>query len=307
MYQPSRTNQQKYVWSVSELDKKKHRRHKRLYVQAIWTALTNGYIYGFVSGKIYTGRTKGICVPGLNCYSCPGALGSCPIGSLQSLFSTPVSRPAFYCLGILVFFGSLFGRFVCGWLCPFGLVEELLYKIPIFSKRNNLPGHKYLKYLKYIILVLFVFSLPLLAVDSAGIGSPWFCEYICPSGTLFGGIPLVTANESLRSLIGARFWWKIVLLIIIITLSVKTYRPFCKYLCPLGAFYSIFNSVSLYRYELNEHKCTKCGKCEHVCKMGIKPNITPNSTECIRCGECIDECPENAIKKVSYLKKDRTD
>ena len=57
----------------------------RLWIQIIFAALTNGYVNGFLQSKIYTGPTKAICVPGLNCYSCPGALGACPIGSLQAV------------------------------------------------------------------------------------------------------------------------------------------------------------------------------------------------------------------------------
>ena len=57
----------------------------RLAVQLIFTILTNGYTYGYLRGKIYQGNLKYTCVPGLNCYSCPGALASCPIGALQAL------------------------------------------------------------------------------------------------------------------------------------------------------------------------------------------------------------------------------
>ena len=94
----------------------------RLWVQIVFTAVTNGYLLGFLTGRIYTGPTKAACVPGLNCYSCPGALGSCPIGSLQAVLGSRDYKFSFYVVGFLLFFGSIFGRFVCGWLCPFGLV-----------------------------------------------------------------------------------------------------------------------------------------------------------------------------------------
>lgn len=64
------------------MDKK--RRGLRTWVQLAWTALTNGYVQGFTSGTIWKGPSKAYCVPGLNCYSCPGALGACPLGALQS-------------------------------------------------------------------------------------------------------------------------------------------------------------------------------------------------------------------------------
>ncbi|EGN37839.1 hypothetical protein HMPREF0993_02165 [Lachnospiraceae bacterium 5_1_57FAA] len=277
----------------------------RLWVQIVFTAVTNGYLLGFLRGRIYTGPTKAACVPGLNCYSCPGALGSCPIGSLQAVLGSRDYKFSFYVVGFLLFFGSLFGRFVCGWLCPFGLVQDLLYKIPLFKKRKNLPGHKVLIWAKYVILVLFVILLPLLVVDFTGQGDPWFCKYICPSGTLAAGIPLVLLNENLKLAVGNLFFWKAAILIVLIILALWVYRPFCKYLCPLGAIYSFFNPVALYRYQIDESACTKCGKCKKACKMDIKVWEKPNSLECIRCGDCVRACPTQAIsrKKEVAMKK----
>ena len=269
----------------------------RLWVQIVFTAVTNGYLLGFLTGRIYTGPTKAACVPGLNCYSCPGALGSCPIGSLQAVLGSRDYKFSFYVVGFLLFFGSIFGRFVCGWLCPFGLVQDLLYKIPLFKKRKNLPGHKVLIWAKYVILVLFVILLPLLVVDFTGQGDPWFCKYICPSGTLAAGIPLVLLNENLKLAVGNLFFWKVAILIVLIILALWVYRPFCKYLCPLGAIYSFFNPVALYRYQIDESACTKCGKCKKACKMDIKVWEKPNSLECIRCGDCVRACPTQAISR----------
>ena len=276
---------------------KKLKKRLRLTVQLVFTALSNGYVQGFAEGKIFRGKTKSVCVPGLNCYSCPGALGSCPIGSLQATLSDRNYKFAFYVLGFLMIVGAFFGRFVCGWLCPFGLVQDLLYKIPFFRKLRKLPGDKFLKWLKYVILAVFVILLPLFAVDAFGQGSPWFCEYICPSGTLGAGIPLVVLNEGLRSVIGWLYAWKVAILAVLIFLSILVYRPFCRYLCPLGAIYGLFNPISLYRYKIDSEKCTKCGACQKACKLDIKTFENPNSTECIRCGDCIKSCPHNAIKK----------
>lgn len=276
---------------------KKLKKRLRLTVQLVFTALSNGYVQGFAEGKIFRGKTKSVCVPGLNCYSCPGALGSCPIGSLQATLSDRNYKFAFYVLGFLMIVGAFFGRFVCGWLCPFGLVQDLLYKIPFFRKLRKLPGDKFLKWFKYVILAVFVILLPLFAVDAFGQGSPWFCEYICPAGTLGAGIPLVVLNEGLRSVIGWLYAWKVAILAVLIFLSILVYRPFCRYLCPLGAIYGLFNPISLYRYKIDSEKCTKCGACQKACKLDIKAFENPNSTECIRCGDCIKSCPHNAIKK----------
>lgn len=271
-------------------------------VQIAFTALTNGYAYGFIEGKIFTGKTKNFCVPGLNCYSCPGALGACPIGSLQAVLGDRNFKFSFYVVGFLIFVGALFGRFVCGWLCPFGLIQDLLYKIPFVKKLKKLPGDRWLRFLKYIILAGFVIILPLFAVDIIGQGSPWFCKYICPSGTLTAGIPLVSMNTGLQAAVGWLFTWKVFILVVLVLLSVLVYRPFCHYICPLGAIYGLFNPIAFYRYKVDETKCTKCGACQKACKLDIKTWELPNSMECIRCGDCLKKCPHGALEREKPFK-----
>jgi hypothetical protein len=263
--------------------------------QAIWALLTNSYLIGFVQGKIYKGKLKNLCVPGLNCYSCPGAVGSCPIGSLQAVIGNWNFKFAFYVAGFLVFVGALIGRFVCGWLCPFGLVQDLLHKIPFPKKIKTFRGDKLLRKLKYVILAVFVILMPLYLVDIMDQGSPYFCKLICPAGTLEGGIPLVLLNKSMRRAIGWLYVWKNVLLAVTVLLSILIYRPFCKYICPLGAIYSVFNPISVFKYRVDKNKCTQCGACAKVCKMQVNPSKTPNHPECIRCGQCKKICPTGAI------------
>lgn len=138
--------------------------------------------------------------------------------------------------------------------------------------------------------------MPLFAVDIIGQGEPAFCKYICPSGTLFGGIPLVAASPALQAMVGWLFRWKLAILIATAAAAVIVYRPFCKYLCPLGATYALFNRASLYRLRVDAAKCVRCGACAKVCKMGVDPVKAPNSRECIRCGECAQVCPQQAIR-----------
>jgi len=277
----------------------------RNWFQAGWFAFTNGYFRGYTNGKIYTGNTKALCVPGLNCYSCPGAVGACPIGALQAVLNNPSYKISLYVFGFLSLFGVLFGRLICGWMCPFGLVQDLLYKIKVKGKRKNLPGHKYLRYLKYVVLAVMVILLPMLIVNQAGLGQPWFCEWLCPSGMLLGGIPLTILNEGFRSAIGVRFMWKLFILLAVVFCSTWFYRPFCKYLCPLGAIYGFFNKVSTYRLVVDEDKCVKCGACQRACGMDIKTWENPNSMDCIRCGDCMRACPKEAISSTWGMTRDK--
>lgn len=270
----------------------------RLYMQFIFTLITNGYFKGFYNGDIYKGKLKEICVPGLNCYSCPGALGSCPIGAFQSVITSRNYTLSFYMIGFFLIVGGFLGRFVCGWLCPFGLFQDLLYKIPFVKKINKFYMDKYLNYLKYLILVIFVIILPLTVLDIVGQGSPWFCTYICPSGTLLAGIPLVSTRKELYEATGFLFKWKISILMVLSLLSIVIYRPFCRYICPLGVIYGFFNRIAFLRYKIDEKKCINCKKCNDVCKLNINVIANPNSSHCIRCGDCKNICPTDAIKNI---------
>ncbi|MCR5218988.1 4Fe-4S binding protein [Treponema sp.] len=267
----------------------------RLIIQACFAALSNGYIKGFSQGKIYEGQGKYLCLPGMNCYSCPGALGSCPIGSLQATLNSWDYKMAMYAVGFMVVFGTILGRFVCGFLCPFGLIQDLLYKIPFVKKLRLLPGEKFLRWMRFIFLALFVIILPVFVVDFIGLGQPWFCKYVCPVGMLEGGIPLVLLNKGMRSAIGFLFKWKFAILIFILLFSVIIYRPFCRYICPLGAVYGIFNKISIFRFKVDSSKCTKCGQCQKACKLDIPLYKKPDSMDCIRCGDCKKACPQDAI------------
>lgn len=207
---------------------------RRFSIQAVSALLHNANLKGFLTGKIYQGAGKNICVPGLNCYSCPGAVGACPIGSLQGFLSGLKFRFPYYVLGLLIFFGALLGRAVCGFLCPFGFFQELLHKIPFPIKKNSFAGDRQLRWVKYAVLLLMVVILPLCFALT-----PFFCKYLCPAGTL-SGILLAVHDSMLRAQLGGIFLWKAFVLAVVIVGCLIVFRPFCKYLCPLGGHLRLF-------------------------------------------------------------------
>ena len=265
---------------------------KRKIIQIIAFGYSNIHLGNFLNNKIYQGKWKNFCNPGLNCYSCPAASFSCPIGALQSVISSKQYNFSFYVIGFLLAIGVVFGRFICGFICPFGLMQEIIYKIP--SKKIKL--FPLLKYLKYIILIVFVILLPIIWVDFTKQGRPTFCMFICPAGTLEAGIPMLIMNNSLFNIISNVFFIKMTILVLVIIGSIFVFRFFCKTLCPLGAIYGLLNKISLYGLKVKKEDCIFCGKCEKICKMDINPIKNPNSIECIRCGECAAVCKNKAIK-----------
>ena len=265
----------------------------RGWIQAAATLLTNIHITNLFKGKIYQGNVKTMCVPGLNCYSCPAATGACPIGAFQAVVGSSKFKFTYYITGFFILLGVLLGRFICGFLCPFGWFQDLLHKIP--GKKFSTAKLKPLRYLKYVILVVFVILLPAFVTNSLGMGDPFFCKYICPQGVLEGAIPLALANSGIRAALGHLFTFKFTVLALFIILSILFYRPFCKWICPLGAIYSLFNKVSFLKIQVDHEKCVGCQKCSRVCKMDVNVVDTPNHPECIRCGECMKACPTDAI------------
>jgi polyferredoxin len=221
-------------------------------------------------------------------------LGSCPIGALQAVIGSAKYNFSLYVTGMLLLFGMIAGRWICGWLCPFGLLQDLLHRIP--GTKLKVPARlRWLRFTKYAVLLVLVILLPMLSVSATGLGDPWFCKYVCPSGTLLGALPLMAANGPLRNAAGLLFAWKLGFALAIALLSVFIYRFFCRFLCPLGAVYGLLNRLALCRMRLEKSKCTQCGACTAACKLDIEPFKTPNSPECIRCGRCRKACPHGAL------------
>lgn len=264
---------------------------KRKIIQIAAFGYSNTYLQNFAKGQLNKGQWKQFCNPGMNCYSCPAARMSCPIGAMQAVGGSMNFNMSFYVTGFVLAAGVLFGRAICGFICPFGLIQELLYKVP-FPKKKLWKGFTYMK---YILLVLFVLILPVACTNELGMGAPAFCEYICPVGTLEGGIPLLATHPELRETIGALFSLKACILTITLTGCLFVCRFFCKVMCPLGAVYGILNKISVYHMEVDEDHCISCGKCKDICPMDVNPVEDPASAECIRCGKCTVSCPVQAL------------
>lgn len=271
---------------------------RRRYIQCVSALLYNAHLPGFASGSIYKGASKGVCVPGLNCYSCPGAIASCPLGALQNALSNLPNKLPLYIVGFLLLVGVALGRIVCGFLCPFGLIQELLHKIPT-PKIKKSRWTRRLSWLKYVVLVVLVVAVPLWYAYAKGMPLPAFCKFVCPAGTLEGGFFLVGLREEYRALAGVLFGWKTIVCIAVLILCVVLYRAFCRFLCPLGAIYSLFSRIALLAVRVDKDLCNHCGLCVRTCPMDIQQ---VGDHECIQCGHCVQNCPKHAI----YFGKERT-
>ena len=269
----------------------RHKPTKRRLIQLYSALLYNAHLKGFVTGTIYKGATKKLCVPGLNCYSCPGAVGACPLGAMQNALGSLDQRIGFYVMGILMLYGLLLGRTICGWLCPFGMLQELLYKLPT-PKISKSRFTKRLSYVKYILLVVFAIAIPLYYGIGKGIPVPGFCKFICPAGTLEGAMGLIPQNPEYLSMLGAGFTRKFVIMLLVGLFCVFCFRSFCRFLCPLGAIYGIFSRLAVIGVKVDMDSCNGCGSCAHRCRMDVR---RVGDHECIHCAECVAACPTGAI------------
>jgi len=250
---------------------------KRRIFQGAGAVLSNAYVQGFLSASLYQGPLKNGCTPLLNCYACPSAILSCPIGTVQHFMAA--RTVPFYALGTLSVVGASVGRMTCGTLCPFGALQDLLYKLRTWK----LPVPPWARRFRYAALVVLVFAVPFLT------GEHWFSK-LCPAGTLEAGIPWATMNEGVRDMIGSMFWVKIAILLSFVAWSATAKRPFCRAACPLGAIFSLFNRTSLLQLAWDPDSCTRCGKCQKICPVDIRPDRKAADPECLRCLDCT-RCP----------------
>jgi len=267
-------------------------------IQALATVAQNLYLVFPWTRNIYQGGLKKYCVPGLNCHSCPSALFACPVGTLQHFLAGAKGavrwtgyRLGFSVIGFLLAVGALTGRLTCGWLCPFGFLQESLHRIP--SRKLRFPGG--LGAVKYAVSILLVVVLPVALSRATAPGEPWYCKLLCPAGTLEAG-PLFFVMPELLEQIGPIFLFKLMLLAGLLILAVFVFRPFCRLFCPLGLLYGLLNRVSLLGLRFEKEACEGCGECLASCRMGLDPRVADPDPECTRCFDCLKGvCPNGAL------------
>lgn len=273
---------------------------RRGWVQALSTVALN---LAFVRALYPLKGAGGVCSPVLNCWACPGAVTSCPIGALQHAAAEArltvhgggswVSVLPYYVLGSLFLFGVTLGRFMCGWLCPFGWLQDLLGRV----QRRKLRLPAWTGYLRYVFLVGLVLVVPYYT------SVQWFSK-VCPQGALQGGLLQPLLDPSLRGGIGAWWWFKEAMLVGWLVAFLFLQRPFCRLMCPLGAIFALFYGFSALQFRLDPGQCVDCGLCQRVCPAGLDPRRQVGSHLCVSCLEC-RRCPRGAIAAVPVWKRRR--
>jgi len=221
----------------------------------------------------------GLCYPYFYCYGCPLASAGCPIGILQHFVILPAVP--LYLLGTLGLYGTIFGRALCGWACPFGSFQDLIGGAK--RRKRKMPP---LAYTKYVMLLLVI-------ILAWGTMDTFFCKF-CPAGSLFATLPAPFFYTSLN--LSVYYYVHIATLLMTVLLVLLISRFWCRYLCPVATM-GIFNKISLFTVSLDTAKCNECLECLNVCPMGIdKLSDVGSSTDCILCGKCVEVCKTNALK-----------
>jgi polyferredoxin len=221
-------------------------------------------------------RLHSICSPVFHCHSCPLATFACPIGVLAN-FSALHLFP-FIAVGVLAIAGALLGGFICGWVCPFGLFQDLIGRIP--TPKFELP--RWMGYIRYVTLVALVLTIPYLYGEEHPL---FFCR-LCPAGALEAAFP----NAAQLAIAGAPVVWptaaKTTIFTVVLVTMLFTWRPWCTVLCPLGAVFSMANWFSLIFVRVNNDECTDCDLCRKLCRYGSGPRQRGVEMDCIRCLDC---------------------
>jgi polyferredoxin len=240
------------------------------------------------SNFIHSAAVSRWCLPVMNCEACIYGWLGCPVGMIRN--SLTMHEFPWIPLAIVLGIGVLVGRFFCGWICPIGLLQDLLHKIP----SRKFPVPRWTTWIKYPVLAGSVFA----AAWTLGGDSPWFFCNFCPTAGVQVVLPAAIMERDVLKLFEqpAKFASTLAMLLGAVALS----RPFCKILCPIGALVAITNKIMPWKLHLNGNSCIHCRKCERSCPMDLpvmkhQDAAVSRDPECILCHECKSACPVDAI------------
>jgi ferredoxin-type protein NapH len=296
----------------------------RLAVQGVMLAIT---VYGGAIVGPYLADKISNALPALSCAFDKSNGAYCVLIPLQHQFhhriGETIARVGEFSLSLLVpllftmitFFAFFIflNKAFCGWVCPLGTFQELLYKLgrrmDVAMHRLGVTGLKRVRPIKWIILLVLVFLLPLitglgLAPHAAGDA---YCQ-ICPSRIV---TTLLTANTE-QVAIDSSGWLDFtfgalrnLLLGFILIAALTTRQPFCR-ICPMLAFHALFKRLAFLRLAKPSHdNCGRCNLCEKSCTMDI-PEIAQKSgsaafhEDCTLCGRCAEFCPDDDVIQIRF-------
>jgi polyferredoxin len=245
---------------------------------------------------------QNVCLPVMNCEACVVSWFGCPVGMMAK--SIAFMEFPLIVIGCVLGIGLLVGRLFCGWLCPMGFLQDLLYKIP--RPKFSLP--RFLTWFKYGFLVLSCIVVVLIIGPEYEFSKLFFCNY-CPTAALDVVLPNMIMYQDYAMDFGRILRFSV--LGVVLFLAVANHRSFCKIMCPVGAMVAITNKFSFFSLKLKKDTCISCKKCDKSCPMDVKVMESPDrtgrainrSTECIECLTCEATCPVTAISNNSRILK----
>jgi ferredoxin len=226
-------------------------------------------------------RTGGVTCT-LNCQACELAWVGCPVGMMQQFV---INRQLpFYIFGVFLIFGATLGRTVCGWLCPFGLILDVVNKACIhkYEPPNWLRAFKYVYVIGLVILAIITLTI-------------FYCRYFC-FGAVLGIFPYWLTWNTVS---WVWLFYHLGVFAAYITFSYYTHgRAWCRYFCPLGGMLGLFAPFSMIKVRHDWKWCTDCKECVRICPMGVDPRKQDLmfKMECINCGRCITACKSGSLE-----------
>ncbi len=234
---------------------------------------------------------KWLCNPVLSCHSCVLSWFACPIGVFVQ-YSGYHLFP-YIAIGTVLLVGLLLGKLLCGWVCPFGFLQDLLYKIP--TRKFILP--RWTGNIKYLVLIIMVFLLPFFLGEETMYS---FCR-ICPASALQVTLPNMISSGFQAAPLATVV--KLSVLVVVLLIVIFSSRAFCKVLCLIGALLAPLNFLSFWTVKLPTDNCVPCQKCDKACPADNSPSKrisagkAPNrSLDCVVCHECRSVCPKKNRK-----------